>query len=238
MNRFHALVCAGLTTLLAAPALALDLNPNEIRGKSSKEPTSVLQNRYFLKAYRPEFGLMAGQVLDEAYLSTTTFGARTGLFFNEWVGMEVAMFKTRVRDSDDRKALNGTKFRPLDSGGSSGDALPAGDETVVSPDPEVNAVHGMTDGTIVAAPFYGKLNLLNKWIVYTDLYFTGGYSRVETDQGNKNGMNFGAGQRLYVGQSLSFRLDFRDRVFTEQRSGQPTTKNSYTWDLGVSVFFN
>lgn len=239
MKSFHALL-GGLLSLAASSALALDLNPNEIRGKSSKEPTSVLQNRYFTKSLRPEFGLLAGQIVDEAYLSTSTFGARTGLFFNEWFGMEVAMVKTTVRDSSDRRALNGLKYRPLNDTDSAGNAVPAnsGEETIVSPDPEVNAIHSMTDANAIAAPFYGKLNLLNKWIIYTDVYFAGGYSRLETDQGVKNGMNIGGGQRFYVGQSWSFRLDFRDRMFKESRAGELARKNSYSWDLGASYFFN
>jgi outer membrane beta-barrel protein len=225
--------------LASTSALALELKPDEIRGKSSKEPTSVLQNRYFTKSYRPEFGLMAGQIVDEAYLSTSTFGARAGLFFTEWLGMEVSMLKTTVRDSSDRKALNSLKYRPLPDTDSQGNAIPAnGEEKIVSPDPEVNAIHSMTDANATAAPFYGKLNLLNKWIVYTDVYFTGGYSRVATDQGAKNGVNFGGGQRFYVGQSWSFRVDFRDRVFKETRAGEPNRKNSYSWDLGASYFFN
>ncbi len=239
MNRRLALYVWALC-LASTSAMALELNPNEIRGKSSKEPTSVLQNRYFTKAYRPEFGILAGQIVDEAYLSTSTFGARTGLFFSEWIGLEVAMVKTTVRDSSDRKALNGLKYRPLPETDDSGNAIPAnpGEEKIVSPDPEVNAIHSMTDMNGIAAPFYGKLNLLNKWIVYTDVYFTGGYSRIATDQGNKSGLNFGGGQRFYLGQAWSIRIDFRDRVFKEQRANEPTRKNSYSWDLGASYFFN
>ena len=237
-------LCHGLfgvsLCLAATSARALDLKPDEIRGKSSKEPTSVLQNRYFTKSYRPEFGLLAGQVVDEAYLNTSTFGGRVGLFFSEWLGLEVSMVKTIVRDSADRKALNTLKYQPLPQTDNSGNAIPANpNETkTVSPDPEVNAIHGMTDTNAVAAPFYGKLNLLNRWIVYTDVYFTGGYSLIETDQGKKNGINFGGGERFYVGQSWSFRVDFRDRVFKEARAGQVTRKNSYSWDLGTSYFFN
>ena len=244
MNGFYAVGlrfvgALALAALTAPSASALDLKPDDIRGKSSKEPTSVLQSRYFLKAFRPEFGLLAGQILDEAYLKTTTTGARAGMFVSEWIGFEVAMLRTTVKDSSDRRALNTLKYRPLKD--SSGNTVPAGstgDETVVSPDPEVNAIHAFTDTSIVAAPFYGKLNLLNKFIVYTDLYVSAGYSRVTTDQGALNAGNFGAGERFYVGQALSFRLDFKDRIYTETRAGEPSRKNCYSWDLGASYFFN
>lgn len=227
---------AAFVALSTAPAaFGFDLDPSEIRGKSSKEPVTVLQNRYFLKQYRPEVGFSLGMIMDEAYLDTQTYGVRSGLFLSEWLGFEVQMLKTAVSDSDDRKALNGLKYRPIEG---ENDATAEGEEVTVSPDPEVNAIHGMTDFNAIAAPFYGKLNLMNKAIVYTDLYVTGGMSRVETDQGDKTAMSIGIGERFYIGKAWSVRIDFRDRIFTETRAGQQTRKNCYGTDLGASYFFN
>lgn len=229
-------LAATVALFTASAAFAFDLDPSEIRGKSSKEPVTVLQNRYFLKQYRPEVGVSIGMVMDEAYLDTQTYGVRTGFFMNEWLGFEVQMLKTAVSDSDDRKALNRLHYQPLKGANDATDA--SGDEVTVSPDPEVNAIHSMTDFNAIAAPFYGKLNLMNKAIIYTDLYVTAGVTRIETDQGDKNGMAFGVGERFYIGKAWSVRLDIRDRIFTETRAGQPTRKNSYGTDLGASYFFN
>ena len=234
------LVSALAAVTTADTAFAFDLDPSEIRGKSSKEPVTVLQNRYFNKVYRPEVGFLAGAVLDEAYLETQIYGARTGLFLTEWAGIEVQMVKARVSASQDRKALDGMKFQPLpEDGGPNGDALPNDSEIVtVSPEPEVNPIRSFTDFTAVAAPFYGKLNFVNKWIVYTDLCLTGGVTRLETDQGDKLGTVLGIGERFYVGQGLSVRIDFRDRIFTEERAGNKARRNSFSVDLGASYFFN
>jgi outer membrane beta-barrel protein len=220
----------------ASAAFGFDLDPSEIRGKSSKEPVTVLQNRYFLKQYRPEVGFSVGMIMDEAYLDTQTYGVRAGLFVNEWLGFEVQSLKTAVSDSDDRKALNRLKYRPITGGGDATDA--GGEDVTVSPDPEVNAIHSMTDFNAIAAPFYGKLNLMNKAIIYTDLYVTAGMTRLETDQGDKNGMALGIGERFYIGKAWSVRIDFRDRIFTETRAGEETRKNCYGTDLGASYFFN
>jgi outer membrane beta-barrel protein len=237
--------CARLAVALAGAlgaatsALAMDLDPKEIRGKSSKEPVTVLQNRYFTKTWRPEVGFLVGQLLNEAYLNTQVAGVRAALFVNEWLGFEVQQMRTAVHDSDDRKALNKLKYKPLTK---SGDAVPAGQdgttETTVSPDPEVNAVHQITDFSAIAAPFYGKLNFLNKWIIYTDLYVSGGLARVETDQGTKSALALGLGERLYIGEAWSLRLDFKDRNYAEERAESSTRKNSYSVDLGASYFFN
>ena len=238
MNSIRVFAMIGLLQF-AGTAQAFELDPNEIRGKSSKEPVTVLQNRYFLKTLRPEFGLTAGTLLDEAYLKTTVTGVRAGLFLTEWVGLEVQGLKTSIQDSDDRKALNSLKYRPLEDQQTS-NATPSGTDTqvVVTPDPEVNAVHGMTDAHIIGAPLYGKLNILNKWIVYTDLYLAAGVSRVVTDQGSKGAVTIGAGERFYIGQSWSMRIDFKDRIYTETRAGVATRKHSKSVDIGAGYFFN
>ena len=158
---------------VSTPALALDLDPDEIRGKSSKEPLTVLQNRYFLKSTRAEVGFVVGSILDEAYLNTATFGVRSGFFANEWLGFEVQMLRTNVSDSDDRRALNKLRYRPLKDE-NSGNALPTDGietEVVVTPDPEINAIHGITDFHAIVAPFYGKLNFMNLNLNFTDFGF-------------------------------------------------------------------
>lgn len=233
MNLNHFLVPVVLLLgALPSVARADDVSPTDIRGQSSKEPVTVLQNRAFLKAYRPEIGLVAGSLLDEAYTSTTLVGVRAGMFVNEWVGFEVQQFQTKVSDSADRKALNTLKFRPLtDTSGS------ATTQTVVTPDPEVNSIHQITDISAVGAPLYGKLNVLNKWIIYTDLYGTVGMSRLVTDQGVKGAETIGLGERFYIGQSWSVRIDFKDRVFVEQLNGANSVRNSKAVDLGASYFF-
>ena len=232
------LVPAFAVVLSASAAFGLDLDPGEIRGKSSKEPITVLQNRYFTKTLRPEVGLLVGALMDEAYLETQVYGMRTGVFITEWLGIEAQMVRTKVSASQDRKALDGMKFRPLDDT-QSGDAVPNDNEIItVSPEPEVNPIRSMTDFYGVMAPFYGKLNLLNKWIVYTDMCLTAGLSMLETDQGDKTGMILGIGERFYVGQALSFRIDFRDRIFSEERAGNKARRNSYSIDFGTSYFFN
>jgi len=209
-----------------------DLKISDLRGGSAKKPVSVLQNRFFLKARRPEIGLVAGGMLNEAYTDTKSYGLRAGLFFNEWLGVEFQYLKTNVADSADRRALNQMKYWKIPA---QNDATARNE--VVTIDPEVNAVNGFTDGSVILAPFYGKLNLLNKLIVYSDLYLSAGVSQVKTDQGDKAALTYGAGQRFYLYDSWSIRLDVRARNFSEQRSGQETRRNSVTYDLGASYFF-
>lgn len=209
---------------VSSPSFAIDLEPEAIRGSSQKSPVTILQNRYFVKTLRPELGVSYGTVTNEAYTDTTLMGFRGALFFSEWIGMELQTLKASVKDSDDRKALNQLRYRKLEAA------------EIVSPDPEVNPLKSVVDINAVLAPFYGKLNLADWLIIYSDVYFTGGISRVTTTQGDLNAVVLGVGQRLYWQKNLSFRVDFRDRMYTEKRNGTSSRKNSYTIDFGLSYF--
>ncbi len=205
-------------------AQSLDLNPDEIRGTSAKNPISVLQNRFFLKAWRPELGLLYGTILNESYTKSTLTGVRVSLFFNEWVGVEAQGINVSVKDSDDRKALNNLTYRKKD------------DTTMlVSPDPEVNPIRGIQEISAIGAPFYGKLSLLDWTIIYTDIYGSLGMAKVKTDQGSKSAITFGGGLRTYWASRWSTRLDFRNRSYTETRANQSTRKNAWSVDFGLSV---
>ena len=205
---------------------AMELSASDVRGSSDKKPVSVLQNRYFVKSLRPEFGVAVGSFLNEAFTDTTLYGVRGGLFFNEWIGMELQYLKANSKNSDDREALNQLKYRDFDN-----------PSVLVSPDPDVNPVRGAMDVSGVLAPFYGKLNLFDKLIVYSDFYVSAGMARMDTLQGNLNAITIGAGQRFYVYDSMSFRIDFRDRTYTEQRGGRSSRRNALSIDLGASYFF-
>lgn len=212
--------------LSSSPLLAIELKAGDVRGTPKKKPVTVLQNRYFLKGMRPEVGFIAGSFLNEAYTDTSMYGFRSGLFVTEWIGFEFQYLKTNVEDTDDRRALNQLEYRDVK------------DPTkLVSPDPEVNPVAGAMDFNAVVAPFYGKLNLMDKLIVYSDFYVTAGMTRMDTAQGDINALAIGAGQRFYLYDALSFRIDFRDRMYTEQRAGKNSRKNALSIDFGASYFF-
>jgi outer membrane beta-barrel protein len=219
-----------LTTWLlgSAPSLfAIDLKPEEIRGKGQQSPVTILQNRYFTKALRPELGVSYGTITNEAYTDTTFFGFRGAMFLNEWIGVELQSMTAKVADSGDRKALRRIPYYRREADGSFVQGIL---------DPEVNQLKKMTDMTAILAPFYGKLNLADFLIVYSDVYFTAGLSRMATDQGDLNALNYGAGQRFYWAKSLSMRIDFKARSYTETRNGGDYRKNTYSVDFGLSYF--
>ncbi len=203
-------------------SVANDLKPSQIRGKAQKKvkPVSVLHSRYFKKALRPELGILGGFIMDEAYIDTKAYGGRFSLFFNEWIGFDVQYLKASHTQTDDFKALEAEQAADLS-------------RTIL---PELNPIENIIEGSVIAAPFYGKLNFMDKLTVYSDFYVSAGYSRLQTEQGGKNGLNIGLGQRFYLKDFMSLRVDFKDRIFTDQRKGEDFTKHSWYVDFGLSVF--
>jgi len=214
-------------TLVTFPSFlgAIDLKPEEVRGKATQSPVTILQNRYFLKAFRPELGVAYGTITNEAYTDTQLVGFRTGLFFTETLGLELQSFNATVSDSDDLKSLKRLRYRKFDD-----------PNIEVHPDPEVNRIKKIVDVTGVVAPFYGKLNFADWLIIYSDLYLTGGITKLDTDQGGITGITWGAGQRFYWQKSLSLRVDFKGRMYKEKANGLDHKKSTYSVDFGLSYF--
>lgn len=218
------LKAAILTLFCSSTVFALDLDPKKIRVNPQKSDIAVVQNRYFNKAFRPELGVFYGKIMNEAYLNTNYTGYRLAMFFTESLGLEVSSATSEITDSPDRVALNSLKFKDITT-----DAL-------VSPDPEVNSVQSAIELSGFFTPLYGKINVLDLFIIYSDLYLSGGATLLKTDQDDITGTSFGVGQRLYFTKSLSLRWDLKVRNYTELRQGEDAAKTAYVMDIGLAYF--
>jgi outer membrane beta-barrel protein len=226
---FLGLICA------AQSQHAIAADTEAIRGERNDLGVKVVQNRYFIKQFRPEIGIFAGRFLNEAYTKTDTVGIRANFFFTEWFGLEVQGLNTSISDTEDLKALKQLSFRELDS------------ERIVYPNPEINRIHATKEVNLVGVPFYGKLNFFDLLIVYTDLYLTAGATQVLTDQRvgpeklvqkkELTGGSIGAGIRFFILKSASFQIDFRDRIYEEMRNSKKNSKHALSVDFGLSYFF-
>lgn len=201
------------------------------------EPVKVLQNRYFIKSWRPEVSVFGGQVLNEAYTSTTAYGARAGLFVTEWLGLEYSYTKYKAKDSADKEAINSIKYcNPSDP-----DCGKPGAKLKVL-NPSFNTLESSQSFWFTIAPVYGKINLLDMYILYSDIYAIAGASFLKTaPQGDVTSFTVGVGQRFYFAQNFSLRVDAWDNIYQEERQVlenkvTKTTKNSWTVTVGLSAF--
>ena len=162
-------------------------------------------------------------------------GGRVGLFVTEAVGVEYTFSKFLASDSADLKALRKLKYC-----GANGKP----DTTCDAVEPSFVRLESAHSASLTFAPIYGKINILEGYILYSDIYANVGGGLVDTSQGNKTALVLGIGQRVYFAKSFNVRIDAVDHVFREDRtntSGGDTetktnTRNAWTVSLGISAF--
>ncbi|MCA2960822.1 MAG: outer membrane beta-barrel domain-containing protein [Silvanigrellales bacterium] len=247
----RALTClsvVGLSSVGVAQAFAQEKKADATASASASKsdegflatkPPMVLQNRYFLKKMRPEVSIHGGQVLNESYSQTWMVGSRLGLFLTEALGVEYAFGKFLASDSADRKALRSLRYC-----GANGE-----EESVCQTvNPSYVRLESSHSVSMTFAPIYGKINLLEGYILYSDIYANLGAGVVGTSQGNRASGHLGLGQRFYFAKSFNIRIDAVDHIFQEIRQNtviEGTTKrtedkknirHAWTVSLGVSAF--
>jgi outer membrane beta-barrel protein len=188
----------------------------------------VLQNRFFTKQMRVEAGLSAGSVVNESYSQTQAAGARLGLFVSEKIGVEYNFAKFSSKDSADLLALRnqevcaGTECRSIT--------------------PHFIRLENLNQLQLVTAPVYGKINLFDWAILYSDLTFSAGAAFLRTSQGSKLAFTPSFGQRFYFSKSFSLRLDATDIFLRDAvTKGIVTAENwRHNWfaQIGISTFLN
>jgi outer membrane beta-barrel protein len=224
-------ITVAMITLISNQALSAELDASSIRGEPRDKVVGVVQNRYFTKSWRPNLAYITGRFLEEAYTKTTYKGGRMSLFPNEWIGFEIQSGTTTVEDAPDRTALNTLKYCKVDA-----DCTNPAKSVLVSPDPEVNRVSKFTEYSLVGVPFYGKINIANQFLIYSDIYAVLGMGKLETDQGQIRNLIWGFGQRFYLNQYFNVQYDFRQRRWTEKRAGQDSLRTVWCLDLGIGAF--
>ncbi|NBO38058.1 outer membrane beta-barrel domain-containing protein [bacterium] len=200
------------------------LSSNEI---SDIAPT-VVQNRFFTKQLRAEVGASFGTVMNESYSKTSLAGGRLGLFVSEKVGIEYNFSQFKAVDSPDLTALRMQEV-----------CIALECRSIEPSFIRLNKSHQLQ---VVAAPIYGKINLLDWLIVYSDLTFGAGAARVATTQGEKWAFTPSIGQRFYFSKSFSLRIDATDiylkQTLTQGEQTRSNWRHNWVAQVGLSAFLN
>ncbi len=229
-KRSLAIALATITSI-SSKSWSAELDASSIRGEPRDKVVGVVQNRYFTKSWRPNISYITGRFLEESFTKTTYKGGRMSLFPNEWIGLEIQSGTTTVEDSPDRTALNHLKYCNKEA-----DCTNPETAVLVSPDPELNRVSKFTEYSLVAVPFYGKINIANQFLIYSDIYTVLGFGRLDTEQGTKKDVIWGFGQRFYLNRFFNIQYDFRQRRWSEKRAEENSLHTVWCLDLGIGAF--
>jgi outer membrane beta-barrel protein len=208
----HRLAAVFLAFLVAAPALAQ--YDDEVGGGSAV----VIQNRRFKMAH--EFTLEGGTLPLDAFVKGVTLSGRYTLHFDDFSAWEIA---------------GGTYSLNIDAG------LKQQLIDRFGVQPQSFATLLLTvDSNYVMKPFYGKLALFNRTLIYAELFgVVGVTASYWSDDSWRPGPDVGVGARFFVTEWFSIRTDLRYAVLF---GGVPIVDPKATIDgsllLAVGASFN
>jgi len=208
----HRLAAVFLALLVAAPALAQ--YDDEVGGGSAV----VIQNRRFKMAH--EFTLEGGTLPLDAFVKGVTLSGRYTLHFDDFSAWEIA---------------GGTYSLNIDAG------LKQQLIDRFGVQPQSFATLLLTvDSNYVMKPFYGKLALFNRTLIYAELFgVVGVTASYWSDDSWRPGPDVGVGARFFVTEWFSIRTDLRYAVLF---GGVPIVDPKATIDgsllLAVGASFN
>jgi outer membrane beta-barrel protein len=86
-------------------------------------------------------------------------------------------------------------------------------------------------------PFYGKVAILNRWVVHGELHFILGATAFRFSKAFRPGVNLGLGARIYASKFVSLRIDLTDNIVIPTGGGTTGVLNVMTTTIGVAVNF-
>ncbi len=204
------LVIAALVA--AAPAMA------QYDDEEGGGTAVVIQNRKFKMAH--EFTLEGGTLPLDAFVKGLTLSGRYTLHFDDFHAWEIAA-GTYSFNLD-----TGLKDQLINNFGVQAEALPV--------------LLFVADSNYVMKPFYGKLALFNRTLLYAELFLVGGATVTYWSDGSfRPGPDVGAGVRFFVTEWFSLRTDIRHAVvFNSVPILDPNATIDGVLFLGVGASFN
>lgn len=90
---------------------------------------------------------------------------------------------------------------------------------------------------VVWKPLYGKLSVLNQWVLHGEVFLLLGGTAFKFTNAFRPGVNVGGGARLFISQYLSARLDVTNNFVIPLGGGSTTLTNVMTATLSLGINF-
>jgi len=187
-------------TLAALLAFALDGADTTEEGLDQGRVYAIQDRAYRMNH---EFGLTLGFLPLDAFYKMFSIGGHYVVHFDEmWAWEAVHLSFSKYLDVD-----TGLKGELADRW----DASPT--------DPEENRIDFALDTNLMWKPLYGKATLLGDTIVYGETFLLFGVGTEKFETAWYPAINLGVGLRLFLGESISMRLEVREYIHFGDRTG-------------------
>ena len=197
---------------------------------------SVVQNRTYTKEKRFSLSLGTGILINDPYNEATMFDVTGNYYLNERYGVELSFQKADIQEGE--VVSNLAQFS---DGGSR---------------PNFSQIDTMYEVGFNYVPFYAKVSVLGKRIIYFDMMITPIVGLVNYDIQLEEGPNsksafsygFNISQHFFLSENITVRADLKNRWFNEDRiqweqSGRENVSlgsvfnNTTTFTVGLQYFF-
>lgn len=175
----------------------------------------AVSRKVFLKEGRFELSPFGGMTINDAFVRRWLAGGRLTYHIAENFAVDVGGGYNLVDE----------KLNPI--------RVAAGEGFVTS----AARVQGLADISGTFSPAYGKIALMSEWILHYDLFVTGGAGAVFDASGVHPALQLGAGARFYMNRWMVLRVDLRDYIYPQDRSGIAVNKNLMFLNVGIGFFF-
>lgn len=200
----------------------LDIKKLEEKYWAAKdEDFSVVQNRRYVKAERFYLTLRGGIPFNDAYSTGKIFGADLGYFFNERYGLEFSYSKADMKNND------------------------ATDQFIAQYGaiPNHNIYQSSYFLSGIWVPFYAKMSVLDKSIIYFDMGVSVGLGSVnyeiQKEEGNEAksaiGYKLGVFQQIFFSEHFALRADLINQWSSQDQLTFKTTPGFGPRDLGSEM---
>lgn len=177
-----------------AEKVNVDIIKEKYWAKGEESELGVVQNRQYSKSKKFQLGLFGGFVTSDPFLSTKALGLSLAYHLSEYVGVGLVYWKDFVSASTALQTFEESRGATANT----------------------NKPRYTIGAEALFSMIYGKLSLLGKAIIYYDLHLTAGGGITNTESGTYVSPHIGIGQRFYLTEKWSLRLDYRMLYYNEK----------------------
>ena len=182
----------------------------------------VIQNRTFSKEKRYYASVVYGPLINDPFAKARATGIVGGYYFTEDLGVELSLINYDSTQND---------------------TVSAYEQQFGGAKPDYNLIKSTKTISVVYSPFYAKMALMNKSIMYFDMGFTLGLglSDYEIQKVNKDGLGnksqaneinstahleVGLSQQLFINHNCALRLDIKNSFYQQ---------NTKQYEIGIGA---
>lgn len=207
-----------------AEQVDLDQIKDRYWAQGDKSEMGVVQNRTYSKSGRFQLGVLGGVGFSDPFLDVKMAGVQVGYYFNEFWGIHLLAWKYLVGPSSALYYL----------------------ENNLGTTTNTNIPSWYAGGEVSGSLIYGKLSLAGSAIIYYDLQLLAGLGATGTESGTYLTPHVGIGQRFYLSQNLSLRVDYRlmayregilEKVITPRLGEYTGSRNNFSNTITIGIDF-